>query len=79
MKYAEYPKSGLLGTVVGIVVVVILFGLLLFGIWTDPLTPIWGKIVTTIVIAFFGGGLTVIIIGGYKAVNYETFFGSGKK
>ena len=74
MKFSEYPKLGLSGTIVGVVAVAIIVVLLLLGIWIDPSMPIWGKIVTTIVVIFFGGGLVVMITGGYKVLHAEVFF-----
>ena len=63
----------------GVVAVVIIFGYLLFGIWIYFSIPIVQKIIATIVIIFFGGGLIVSIVGGYKLLHHEVFLESGKK
>ncbi len=79
MKFSEYPKLGLPGTIAGVVAIAIIVVLLLLGVWIDPSIPIWGKIITVAVVIFFGGGLILLVIAGYKAIHYEIFFGSGKK
>ena len=79
MKFSEYPKLGLLGTIVGVVIIAILLGSLLLGIWIDFSIPIAYRIGATIFIVFFGGGLIAVIIGGYKLLHHEVFFPKAEK
>ena len=79
MKFLKCPNFGLLATTMGIVVIAILSGLLLLGMWIYIPIPIPEKIGATIVVLLVAGGLIAGLIRRYKLIHSEVFFGSGKK